>query len=643
MSARSLLGLRTHPVTHALSGTTVRGFYLGIFFMKIYRFAALRAVFPMALALALSFPSLAQVAPSDLSLKEVVVTASRTAQRVRDALPSTTLISREDIDRSQAVDLTALLRNLTGLEVAQTGGSGTLASVFIRGAESRHTLVLIDGVPVNNLNFSVAALEHLPLSNVERIEVVRGNVSSLYGSAALGGVIQIFTRNGGDQPFGSVKLQAGSRGLAQMQLGAGVTLGTGTSLAFSAESLRDGGFNAIDQAKRANTNPDVDGYNRRSYSLSLGQTFAMGKISLRANESSGTSAYDSQFGPATQADESTFTLSGATLSGQFNLSPTLKLDVGLTSHADKLRAEVTAFPYFVNSFSEGGNLGLQWLFAKGQTLTAGAESTRQRIESDTVYNASSRQLDSARVGYQGDVGAHQWQVNLRQDRYSDFGNASTWLAAYAYSLTDALRISAMASTGFNAPTFNDLYYPFGGNARLRPEQVNSRELAVQYAAGAMEARATLFNNDFTDLIGNDATFTRTNIKQARNQGVELSYRARYGATGVQAGATFQDPQDTSASKRLDRRAATIANLGLTHDMGAWTLGTQLRYSGERPDGTQTLASYSVLDVNVAFALSPAVKLMGRIDNLLNARYETVYGYNQPGVGVFVGLQWQPKL
>jgi vitamin B12 transporter len=607
-------------------------------------FRARLAVLPLSLLVV--FPALAQtaggVASANPPLKEMVVTASRVEQQVRDALPATTLISRADIERSQNVDLVGLLRNVTGLELTQSGGAGSVASAFIRGAESRHTLVLMDGVAVNNLNFSTAALEHMPLSNIERIEIVRGNVSSLYGSAALGGVIQIFTREAGDQPFGGVTVQAGSLGMTQLQAGAGLKLGFGTRLSFTADSLNDGGFNATNQVKIPGTNPDVDKYSRRAFSLGLSQDIGIGKIGLSVRESSGVTAYDSQFGPATQVDQSKFTLRGAALTGQFKLSTSLTLDAAVTSSVDKLQADVTAFPYFVNSLSDGANMGVRWQFAKGQTLTAGLESTRQKIESDTVYNASSRQLDSSRLGYQGEFEQHQIQLNLRQDRYSDFGMASTWFAGYAYRLTDAWRVNASLSTGFNAPTFNDLYYPFGGNANLRAEELESQELGLQYASGAVQARAVWFSNRFRNLIGNDAFFNRVNIDQAKNEGLEFSYTGKYGATSMQAGLTLQNPVDTTTNKRLARRSMTLANLGLTRDAGLWTYGANLRFSGERPDPNGALESYTVVDLNISHALTPQVKLFGRIENLLDAKYETAYGYNQPGLGVFVGLSWQPK-
>jgi len=178
---------------------------------------------------------------------------------------------------------------------------------------------------------------------------------------------------------------------------------------------------------------------------------------------------------------------------------------------------------------------------------------------------------------------------------------------------------------------------------LRPERLKSTELGVQYAAGGQELRATLFENRYTDLIGNDASFNRINIGRARNRGLELTYAGRIGGTGVHAGLTGQDPVDLDTNTRLARRAATLAHLSLTRDIGAWQFGGNARYSGTRPDAGKTLASYAVLDLTASYALSREVKLFGRIENLFDRDYETVYGYRQPGRGAFVGVSWQPKI
>jgi vitamin B12 transporter len=592
-----------------------------------------------ALALAAAFPSVFSQTP----LPEVIVTANRTEQRIQDALPATTLITRQDIERAQVPDMPTLLRYVTGVEITQNGGPGTVSGTFIRGAESRHTLVLIDGVPINNLNFGLAALEHVPLADVERIEVVRGNVSSLYGSTALGGVIQIFTREAGRTPQVNFTTQGGSRGLAQLAGSGGVRLDSGTRLYAGIEALKDGGFNATNQAELPGTNPDRDGYRRRSGSFAVTQELgADNTLGLRLRDAQGKTQYDSQFGPANQADESNFAERGAVLEGRFKIANAVRLNAALTSTSDNLDAQVTAFPFFVNSKSSGGQLGLEWQAARDQRITAGLEHTRESIASDTVYKRTSRTQDSARVGYAGDIGAHQLQLNLRQDRYTDFGTADTWLAGYGYHLTEAWRVSATASTGFNAPTFNDLYYPFGGNPALRPERLKSAELGAQYAVQGQEVRATLFKNQYNDLFGFDSGFNRINIGRARIQGLELAYTGHVAGTGVDAGYTRQDPINQDTGARLSRRAATLAHLALVRDLGAWQLGAKARYSGSRPDAGKTLGAYAVLDLTASYTLSREVRLFGRIENLFDRVYETVYGYRQAGRGAFVGLTWSPK-
>lgn len=597
-----------------------------------------RAGIPFALAV------LAPVSFAQVALPEVVVSASRTEQRMQDALPATTVLTRADIEAAQTPDLPTLLQRVAGLELTQAGGPGTVATASLRGAESRHTLVLVDGVPVNNLNFGLAAIEHLSLADVERIEVVRGNVSSLYGSAALGGVIQIFTRQPTGTPTASVTVQAGSRGLVQGTASGAVRTASGTGLRASVEGLRDRGFDATDHTELPGTNPDRDGYRRSAASLGITQDIAGGhQVGLRVREARGTTEYDSQFGPATQADASRFVESSGVLDGRFRLSSTLQLDAALTSATDKVDAAVTAFPYFVESRSDGAQLGLQWKPAAGQAVTAGVEHTRQKLRSDTTYDRSSRDQDSARLGYTLTAGRHQAQLNLRQDRYTTFGSASTWLAAYGYQLTDAWRASASASTGFNAPTFNDLYYPFGGNPLLRPEHLRSHEVALQYAAGGQLVRATLFENRYADLFGFDAFFNRINIGRARNRGLELAYDGRIGNYGVNASVTSQSPKDLDTGEQLQRRARALAKVGLTRDSGRWQWGGNVRGSDRRPDAGTTLAGYAVLDLTASYKLTSETRVFGRVENVADRHDETVYGYRQAGRGVFVGLNWQPRI
>ena len=600
-----------------------------------------------ALAPVLSVLSLAVAASvhAQDALNNVVISASRTEQRIQDALPATTLITRADIDRAQAVDLPSLIRNVTGIEIVQNGGAGTVSSAFIRGAESRHTLVLVDGIPINNLNFSAAALEHIPLVNVERIEVVRGNVSSLYGSNALGGVIQIFTRDAGTSPWTSLTAQVGSRGLVDVSGSTGVMKESGLALTASAQTLHFRGFNAINQKELPGTNPDRDGYSRRVLSAGVSQDLSqLGRIGLKLSESKGVTEYDSQFGPATQTDKSNFALTNASLYGQFKLASDLQLDANMGQTSDSLDASVTAYPYRIKSSSQNSSLGLTWRALQGHIVTAGYETTTQRLDSDTVYKKTERTLNASRLGYLINQGDHLLQINLRQDDYSDFGMATTGLFGYGYRLTPTVRVSANTSTGFMAPTFNDLYYPYGGNPALRPEHLRSNEIAAQYASGAHDLRVTYFDNQFTDLIGNNSSYVRTNIAKAQNKGVELIYIGKFANSTINAGFTSQDPLNSITQKQLDRRAKILANFGLNQDLGAWSVGAQTRYSGERPDAgqTKTLGAYFVSDLTASYQWSRDLKLNGRINNVFDRKFETAYGYNQVRRGIFAGLNWQMK-
>ena len=594
--------------------------------------------------------TLAPTAFSQTLQPDMVISASRVLQRAQDALPDVSLITRADIERSQARDVPTLLQNLVGMEVTQSGGMGGVASLFMRGAESRHALVLVDGLPMNNLNFNLAALEHLPLSGIERIEVVRGNVSSLYGSAALGGVIQIFTRqNSGDAakgPWLEANGQVGANSFKSAQVSAGQTWSSGFGVNASAEKIQTHGFNAINPLQRPDTNPDRDGYNRQSNAVNFSQVFESGRMGLMLRETRANVQYDSQWGPANQADESKSVLRNALLSATYKASSSLQWDVSMGQQEDKLNAAVTAYPYYVNSQSKTATVGAVWTLWPQHSLTSGYESTRQKIASDTEYNPTERSLDSWRLGYQGQLENQQWQLNVRRDHYSDFGDASTWYAGYGYFLTPALRLKASASTGFMAPTFNDLYYPWGGNPLLRPEKARSNEVGMQYTQAQWNARITAFANRYTDLIDNDEFWTRTNIAKAKNQGLEVALAGQWqmpgwGVQQWRLSMTSQDPQNEITHQALARRAKSLAQAGLTQSLGYWDTGVQIRYSGARSDDSQTLAAYTLLDLTASRALIPELRLNLRLENATNQNYQSIYGYNMPKRGLFVGLRWAP--
>jgi vitamin B12 transporter len=452
-----------------------------------------------------------------------------------------------------------------------------------------------------------------------------------------------------------VSTQVGSYGLAQVDASGSVKTASGTSISASAEALNNRGFPAINATQTPGALSDDDGYARRSLGLSLRQDLGGdNSVGLRLRDASGTLQYDPEQSPDTRTFQSKYAETGAVIDGRFKLRQDLQLTAALTNTEDRY-SDVADMAGYFNSVSNGGNVGLLWQFATGQKITAGVDTTRQSVASDTLFTTTSRTENSVRLGYLGQFGAgyrHELQLNVRSDHYSDFGTANTGLIGYAYRLTDAWRVNATYSTGFNAPTFDQLYYPGFSNPNLQPEQLKSSELGLQYAVGAQQVRAVLFHNDYTDLIALNNFFVPYNIGRARNDGVEFSYQGNFGDTRVHADLTLQDPKDLATDTQLTRRGRTLAHLGISHDIGAWTLGGELRYSASSPDTSYnlitfqtaavTLPAYTVVGLTASYKINPEWTAFGRVDNLSGSNYETVYGYNQPGRAVYVGLRWQPK-
>lgn len=610
-----------------------------------------------ALAVMVAFPVLAQTPSSTLS--EVVVTASRNEQLLGSALPHTSVISRQDIERSQASDLVTLLQREAGLQRTQNGGMGTVSSVFMRGAPSLQTLVLIDGVPQNKQDASGAvSLEHLMLDNVERVEIVRGNVSAIYGSGAIGGVIQIFTKTGSREPSANLSLEAGPHASRKVSGSVSASVGA-TSVSAGLSRVTTDGFSAINTEQLSAANPDVDGYRNTSSHVSLVHKLSNDhNFGLRFMQSQGDSDFDNAYGAPVDLQTSSTRLSQTTLftdnrwghwRSRLSLSEQSDKsdshDNGLFGSNDGFTTRATVLNW-VNTLALGGD----WL------ASVGLDQQRQRVDtSSDVYATYSqaRKATAVFAGLEGKLGRGNAQLNVRHDKVGDLSQ-STGFLGYGYPVTDQVKLTASTSTAFNAPPLGYLFAPSFGNPLLKPEQARSHEIGVQYEQGRQLLRATYFDTRIQDQLNYDtATFAFANIGRARNSGLELSYRGNVGASDVRASLTLQDPVDEITHQRLARRAATLLSLGISHPLGPWRLGADLQYSGDRPDVysdpatfstvNTTLAAYSVLDLSLSYKVSPTVMFKARLDNATDERYQTVYGYNQQARSLYVGVTWTPKL
>jgi vitamin B12 transporter len=601
-------------------------------------------------------------AASDATLDEIVVTATRIAQPLKQSLIHTTVISRQDILDAQAVDVPGALKNLAGVEFYQSGGVGQQSSLFMRGTNSSHVLVLLDGVRINSATSGTTEIDQLMLDQVERIEVVRGNVSSLYGSEAIGGVIQIFTKRGKGEPAFNASGGAGTQNTQRAAAGFG---GASNSTAFEVQlsKYKTSGQSSINTNIVPTVNPDKDGYDNTSLSAHADYTFNVDHVlSASLFDSRGEAQTDNSFGLASDVNSSKSHIRKLALASEDRLGETWQSKLQLAQGSDDLQSFLNGVPDAANgALFKTTNTQAVWQntlqLGAHTVLDIGLEHLVQQVTSSTVFTRDRRTANSLFAGYTGYYGAQQVQLDLRQDHYSDFGTANTGLLAYGYTLNDAWRASASASTAFKAPTINDLFYPitdygygysYQGNPDLKPERSRNLELGLHYAAEGQQMDAAWFDNRIRDLISNNnlPASTMVNLDEARSDGVELVYVGQFGASGVKAALTLQNPRDVQTGLALLRRARTYGNFGVTHKAGAWRVGGEVQYSGAREDidintfARTTLDSYAVVNLSANYVFDKHLDLSLRADNLFNRDYMLAHGYSMSGRTVFAGINYR---
>ncbi len=576
-----------------------------------------------------------------INLDEVVVTATRIEQPLKQTLSSTTVITQEDIKNSQAHDLVTILRGVAGVEFSQNGGIGKATSLFLRGSNSNQVLVLVDGVRINSATTGTASIQDLMLDQIERIEIVRGNVSSVYGSDAIGGVVQIFTKKGRGAPRGNVSVGVGNLGTKRLaaELGGSVD---NTDFHLQVSSFNTDGVSALNPTLQPKANPDADGYRNTSVSANIRHNFnADHSVSANTLNIMGYNQYDNAFGTVTQINNNTLKLSKIAFATDDKFTDSWNSHLQYAQGVDEGRDFRNGLPSTLSLFKTT-NQQLTWdntlLFSSTGKLLLGAEHLGQKVDSDAVYTINQRTVNSLYAGHTGNYGSHQVQTNLRQDNNSQYGAQRTGLLGYGFAFNESWRASANYSTAFRAPTFNELYYPGFGNSLINPEHSKNREAGIHYGANAQQLDLVSFDNRTRNLIVYAPG--PVNINQARIDGVELSYAGQFGDTGLKGSFTSQDPRDETTGKALVRRAKTHGSMSLSQKIGAWQLGGQWLNSGERTDSGQILASYDVFNLTAAYALNKETKLALRAENITNQNDSTVYGFNPLGRTLYVNMSYQ---
>lgn len=585
-----------------------------------------------------------QIDVTDTDLHEIVVTASRVRQPITQSLRHTTVITAADIRASQAADLPTLLRQQAGIEVTQAGGIGTQSSLFLRGANSNQTLVLLDGQRIDSATTGATALDQVMLADIERIEIVRGNVSALYGSSAIGGVIQIFTRKGAGQPGGELRAGLGSYGTHRLSGGYGGQFGA-TRLHLGLAHRNSDGYSAL-RPEFVSTPADLDrdGYRNTTFTFNLAHDLKSGhSLSALARASRGRVEYDGSWTNRSEQD-----IDALQLASENRLAKHWTSRLMLAASRDALDSYLDTTP---RGRVSTRNRQIDWLntvtLAQDQSLTLGLGWLGQLVASDMTYTRTRREVRHAAAGYVGEFGRQGMQLNLRTDDYSDFGSHTTWLAGYGLEVARGWRLLASASTAFRAPTFNDLYNPaWGGNPNLRPEKARSWEAGLQYASGPWTARLVHFDTRTRDLIVYQWPAGNVNLKRAEVDGWELSASGQLGNIQIGLSLTAQDPRDADTGEPLLRRARRLGSLTLRHETGPWRLAAEIKASGAREDIHATafnrvrLPGYTVFNVSGRYRLRDDLALEARIDNLFDRDYSLQHGYNTPGRSGHLQLEWR---
>ena len=620
------------------------------------RFARVPTVLCLALLAAYAAPTFAQT-----TLSPVVVSGSREPLPLDRVTADVVVIDAQRIRESTADSIEDLLRREAGVQVSRNGGPGQSAGVFIRGAGSGNTVVLIDGVRVGSATLGQVEFEAISLSQIERIEVLRGPGSSLYGADAVGGVVQIFTRRGegdlrvaGNLALGGHRSRDGSVGVSGAQ--------GGFDYAASLSRQSSQGVSALKAGDRfGNYNPDDDGYTRDTAQLKLGFTPAAGqRVGVNLIESRHNSQYDASeyiapnfIQDATPDFRSKLKTSIASLDYRGEFGPGMALTAQAAHSDDDLKSggtEINRFRTQRDQFTLQG----AWAPLAGQQFVAAFEHLTERAHSDLFAADESRRNDALVLGYTGQLGVHTLQADVRQDRNSVYGSHPTGRLGWSMEVAKGLRVRVLGGSTFRAPSFNELFYPGYGVPTVTPEKGRSVELGLTWRSGATEVSATAYENRVRDMIGfetnsalcpADPTYQygcARNIGEARLRGGTLSATHRWGSLRVAATLDVLDAQDLIQNKRLARRAAHQESLSADYDMGAWSVGAAVLAVGRRPDDGADLGAYETLDLRARWRFTPQWQLEAKLLNATNRNIEPVRDYQQIGRQAWLGVRFDGR-
>ncbi|MDD2933974.1 MAG: TonB-dependent receptor [Methylotenera sp.] len=619
-----------------------------------------KTIIASAISLAFTSPI---VAAENINLDDVVVTASRTQQAHTNVVGDVTVIGREEIERAGASSITDLLQSQPGVQISTNGGAGKTSSIYLRGTNADHLIVLVDGLRINSATSGTTAFENIPLAQIERIEILRGPASSLYGSDAIGGVIQIFTRKSEtDKPLIHAAIGFGGYNTTTAEAGIGGGFGE-TRYGININSFNTDGFSA----KRNGVvfDKDNDAYRNLGLTANINHNFnENNEIGAQLLQSEGDSDYDcyskTTKGVVTKDGrvcEIKQMLRSYGIYSRNQLTPvwknTLKIGMGTDNSEDFSGRSKTGAVSYSEYRTEQRQLTWQHdLSLPVGMLTLAYDRLEQKIDSTTLYKKDTRNNNGYLASYLANIGNHALQLSIRKDNNSQFGNYTTGGVGYGYRITPKWRVTANYGKAFKAPTFNQLYFPGFGNPNVQAEKSKNIEASVRYETFKFHIGTTLFDNKIDNLIA--FAPTPVNINKAEILGA--TFDGRWNITDnlvLNGNITAQSPRDDQTDHLLARRGNRYGAVNLLHKWGELQWGAEITGASTRyndPANIKKISGYSLVNLTANYKLTPEWKLETRANNILDKNYVLAYTgnspssvpYNTAGSNLFVGLRYDMK-
>ena len=576
--------------------------------------------------------------------------ANYQATPLNEVLRSVNVIEAAEIEQSTATTVSDLIAQKTGIELSRTGGPGSQTSIFLRGQKSANYVLLVDGIRVHGDTYSNVIMPELSISQIEKIEVLKGNASALYGEAAIGGVINIITKSASLRDSGFISIKYGRYDTSEVSAGISKYI-NGFNLSFTGSNFETEGY---DVQSASNTNPDKDGYQQDSYNFTLAKRLsATTKLTIGSRNRESEGAYDSTWNVPSGNHEynnenrEQFVTYELKKGGLLNL----RLDY---NQAERNRKELINNAQDSAIDSETNTLKLVNISSLQNknflhSIIQGLEFTDSYHDDDG--SRSERDIEAVFLGYGAAYGTHSMQTNLRRDKVSlkttagahAYMKETSYLVGYGYEFADYYKMAISHATGFRAPSAG----AYGSNTDLKPETYSSNELSVQRDKDGRLLRLTAFSTKSKNEIRwlSVAPWTPQNIAKNENTGLEISYSGSARIVDFDLDATFQNPreEDTTTSagdSQSLKRAKAYGKLNLSRQLGDYRIGGVLIYSGRKYDsGSKIIASFTRIDGYISRQLTSSVSINLKAENITNTEYETTAGYRTPERSLFLTLKY----